>query len=226
MGILPSFIWLLYFLRKDVHPEPNRLIIKVFFWGMLAVFPAYFIEVFLGENSLSRMLAQEYPVLFSFLHAFIVIALVEEYIKYRVVRDKILRNPEFNEPVDAMLYMIIAALGFAAMENIFAILPEERAFSSCVVCAAAQTSSLRFITAIFLHALASALVGFSLAFRKQKWMLPLGISLAVLLHGAYNLIIISIDTMNPLMIYLPFILLIVTANIVAYLFRRVRMHTY
>jgi len=33
-GLAPSIIWLLFFLRKDVHPESNRMIILVFLLGM------------------------------------------------------------------------------------------------------------------------------------------------------------------------------------------------
>jgi RsiW-degrading membrane proteinase PrsW (M82 family) len=41
-----------------------------------------------------------------------------EIFKYLVVRFKVIKNPAFDEPTDIMLYMIIAALGFAAVENI------------------------------------------------------------------------------------------------------------
>ncbi len=39
-GLAPSFIWLLFFLRKDAHPESNPMILKIFFYGMLAAFPS------------------------------------------------------------------------------------------------------------------------------------------------------------------------------------------
>ncbi len=44
LGILPSIIWLLYYLKKDTHPEPRLMILKIFFWGMLSALPAIFIE--------------------------------------------------------------------------------------------------------------------------------------------------------------------------------------
>jgi RsiW-degrading membrane proteinase PrsW (M82 family) len=43
------------------------------------------------------------------------------------VRLKALRDPEFDEPIDAMLYMIIVALGFATIENIL-VRPDEWLF--------------------------------------------------------------------------------------------------
>ena len=43
-AILPGFIWLLYFLNKDVHPEPKKLILKIFLLGMLVTIPVFFVE--------------------------------------------------------------------------------------------------------------------------------------------------------------------------------------
>ena len=45
-------------------------------------------------------------------------ALIEEYVKYFMVKVGGFRNRELDEPCDIMIYMIIAALGFAALENI------------------------------------------------------------------------------------------------------------
>ena len=61
-----------------------------------------------------------YPQIFSFdsIHFFLWAALVEEVVKFMAIRFMILNDPEFDEPVDAMIYMITASLGFAAIENI------------------------------------------------------------------------------------------------------------
>ncbi len=44
-GLAPSIIWLLFFLRKDHHPESNSMVLRIFFWGMLATIPAALIEL-------------------------------------------------------------------------------------------------------------------------------------------------------------------------------------
>ena len=65
LGFIPSLVWLLYYLRKDVNPEPNRLILKVFIGGMLvAPFAAVAETVFFrGADMLlcesGRLLCQE-----------------------------------------------------------------------------------------------------------------------------------------------------------------------
>ena len=44
-GVLPSAIWLLFYLRKDRHPESKRMILKIFLYGMIAALPVILIEL-------------------------------------------------------------------------------------------------------------------------------------------------------------------------------------
>lgn len=196
-GLAPSFIWLLFFLRKDAHPESNRMVLKIFFYGMLIAVAAALIEIGLFEIifSPSESAFEKSSLLFLILYHFLGIALVEELLKYLVVRGRVLSNPEFDEPVDAMLYMIIIALGFAALENILVLLPKEQPllFSETIA-----LSSLRFVGATFLHALASGILGYFLALslletKKRLRLILSGLGAATLLHGFFNLSIISIE---------------------------------
>jgi len=111
-GIVPSIIWLAFYLRTDVHPEPNRMVLKVFFWGMLATIPAVLIE--LGALPLLQSLSLPETLTF-YLYVFLAIALVEELLKYGVFYWKVRHSKELDEPIDIPLYMIISALGFAAI---------------------------------------------------------------------------------------------------------------
>ena len=153
-GLAPSIIWLLFYLRKDAHPEPNRMILKIFFWGMLIAIPAVFIEIVI----LALLKPLPFPaLLLTLLYIFLGVALVEEVLKYLVVRYKVFHHPALDEPVDIMLYMIIAALGFAALENLIILfgLGLSSAISQVVV-----LTGLRFVGATFLHALASGAFGY------------------------------------------------------------------
>jgi len=184
-GIAPSLIWLLFFLRKDVHPESNKMIIRVFVWGMIIAIPVALLEVGL-KNVL------EYSTLPLIVICFLGAALPEEIAKYLVVKIKVVSAPELDEPIDIMIYMIVAALGFSALENILMIWP----FTSINLFAA---SWLRFITGTFLHVLTSGLLGYFLALSflnlKKRWLfLFLGILIASLLHSAYNFFIIMEGT--------------------------------
>jgi len=195
-GLAPSIIWLLFFLRKDSHPESNKTILKIFFYGMLITLVAALVEVGFSEILLSGQRFLNIPfAVFFFLYNFVSIAFVEEFLKYLVIREKILRNPEFDEPVDAMLYMIIAGLGFAALENILVLLPREIPF---LFIETASISAFRFIGATFLHALCSGLVGYFMALsifsnKNRGRLISTGIIIASFLHGLFNVFIIKIE---------------------------------
>lgn len=210
-GFLPSIIWLLFYLRKDVHPESNQAVLKVFFYGMLIAFAAIFLEI--GFKKISSNLL---------LYVFIGGALIEECLKYSVVRFKVLRSSELDEPIDIMLYMIIAGLGFAALENIL-ILINYHPFLELPK--TLEIITLRFLTATFLHALCSGIVGYFLAIsffniKKQKKFLLMGLGMAIILHGFYNLSIIKIDGWEKFI--LPAIILIGAALFVSLGFKKLK----
>jgi len=218
---LPSLIWLTFYLRKDKHPEPNRMIIKVFLFGALMVPVAGILEqglAFLSEK-------------ISFLNnlTFIVIsfALIEEILKYLTVKFGVFKNREFDEPADAMLYMIIAALGFAAAENIYILSQIYTAAGS--LREIIETTVTRFLGATFLHALASGIFGYFIAASlligsKIRKTLVLGGALAAtMLHSIFNYIIIlnsqQFINIGERNLYL-FIILSITAVVVSLLFRK------
>jgi len=187
-GIAPSFIWLLFYLKRDRYPEPNRTILKIFLYGMLSTVPVLFLEIAaagaLDNSSLS-------PIVKTIIYWFFGIAFIEEMFKFLVVKYKVLNHQDFDEPVDAMIYMIISALGFAALENILAIFSLGRSLAET-----AAISSLRFLGATFLHTLCSGLIGYFLALsliraEKKKRIFLFGLVLAVALHGLFNIFIIG-----------------------------------
>lgn len=213
-GLLPSIIWLLFFLRKDVHPEPKRMVLKIFFWGILATLPAIFIERGIFEELAKLNLPQ-------ILYIFFGIALVEEVLKYLVVKEKVVSNPEFDEPLDAMLYMIISALGFAALENLLFFFSPEiflLSFEEILVLV-----SFRFITATFLHALCSGLVGYFLAqsffeTKNRFKLITTGLGIAIILHGLYNFSIMTME--GPARFLIPIVILTGLAFVISLGFKK------
>ena len=141
--------------------------------------------------------------LFFILGHIVAIGLVEELTKFIIVRQKVLNDKEFDEPLDAMLYMIITALGFAALENLLYLspfllpswFPEEAKLS---LREAALVTGFRFVGATFLHALASGLIGYFLAYsmffpKRKRLLLVIGIITASILHGLFNISIIGLS---------------------------------
>jgi len=204
LGILPSAIWLSFFLREDAHPESNRMIMKVFLCGIAAAIIAVIFEW--GFKTGFSSLFLPFPVIRVILTLFIGVALIEEISKYIVVRKIAIADPEFDEPLDAMLYMVIVGLGFAAVENIFLLIGQSQSILSTLI-----LTILRFVGATFLHALCSGIVGFFLAFsffytRKRLLLTTSGIALATALHGIYNFSIMKFE--GDLKISVPAILLL------------------
>jgi RsiW-degrading membrane proteinase PrsW (M82 family) len=196
-AFLPSFIWLLFFLRKDIHPESKEMILKIFLYGVLIPIPTIFISK--GFQELVHYTTKIFPpFIILFLEVFIGTALIEEFMKYLVFREKVSPSAEFDEPIDAIIYMIIIALGFAAFENFLVLLGLDFLSLSLFLKNAFLLSLFRFVSAIFLHALTSGIFGYFLALssikQKNKGILLIkGLTLATLLHGFYNLAINKIS---------------------------------
>jgi len=232
IALLPSLLWLFYYLRKDVHPEPNRLIMKVFLWGMMATLGAALCIIgitrlyglFLSWGFDFKSFVP--PILLLPLAIIFLNALWEEVLKYLVVRFAILKNPEFDEPVDAMEYMIIAGLAFAAVENVLISANYHNLINL------GNVLFLRFLGATFIHALSSAIVGFFLAraifWRKNRVRYPLNVAFVVLglliasgLHGLFNFFIIRSENLqNYIYLWLVAGLLVILALVITRAFRR------
>ncbi|MDP2741106.1 MAG: PrsW family intramembrane metalloprotease [bacterium] len=213
-GILPSLTWLSYYLRKDIHPESNKVIITIFFWGALITVPVFFVQV--GLSDLLEQFKSQLPSLaVSLIYWFLIISLTEEVFKYLVVRQKIINNKELDEPLDVMLYMVIAALGFAALENVLYLFsPADNLSFNDIINRTVIISFIRFVGATFLHTLCSGLIGYFLAIsfretKKRKTIFFSGLLVATLLHGLYDFSIMTIDF--PMKVIIPLVILIMLA---------------
>jgi len=197
IGLIPSLAWLLFYLHEDYkHPEPKGMILYTFLLGCLITFALLPIQVFISNTLLANGFQQ-----YGF-NSFLALAFTEELVKFIVVYVFIHRRRVFQEPVDAMLYMIFAALGFAAVENIASLfkVSDGSIFNIEIL----ESLSLRFIGATLLHTLASGIVGYfwGLAFLKSGKTfflqhgkeLPLiatGLIVATVLHAIFNKLIIA-----------------------------------
>lgn len=222
-GLAPSILWLLFYLRKDSHPEPKRFLGKIFLWGMLITIPAIALE--LSFKSFLFNLPIQYGVQLS-LYFFFGVALVEEWLKYIVVRAFVFYKAQLNEAVDVMVYMVVSGLGFAALENIFLLsgLGPTSPVSDIVI-----LSAIRLAGATFLHALASGLFGYFLARgflepAKGLRYFALGLLLASLLHAMFNFAILELE--GTARILLPLALLAGLAVVVSFFFEKLKRLTF
>ena len=190
LSILPSMIWLLFFAFQDKHREKTSNILKIFLWGAIVALP-----VVVVENLAQKIVFAPFAAfaLSSVAYAFIAIAFVEEFAKYSVVRLRAMPYKFFDEPQDAMVYLIAAALGFAAIENFVYALNFATSIQEVL-----SISIFRGVTATFLHVIASGALGYFIALsletpsEKRKFFYT-GLIVATLLHGIYNNFIINLE---------------------------------
>ena len=182
-GIFPALAWLWFWLKEDSrHPEPRRLIALAFLAGMLTVVVVIPIQKFVAGYLVTQTAI------------FAAWSTIEEFTKYIIAWIVVLHRRENDEPIDAVIYMVAVALGFAGLENALFLLSP---LAGDTVAQTIVTGNLRFIGATLLHVFSSALVGIALAFSFYKptlireWYAAVGVILASLLHVGFNFLILN-----------------------------------
>jgi len=190
LGILPIVLWLVFFLWQDIlKPEPLKWLMILFGLGIL-ITPL----VWYGEGLYLKLLRVDLNVSLSVFNIILVyggIAIIEELTKFFSAYFILKKNKHFDEAIDAMIYLIVLALGFGLVENILA--ASQEIVEGGILLPVLQTMSLRFVGANLLHALSSGIIGFFWALsllKKKKSYLYWGLILGIVLHFFFNLVII------------------------------------
>jgi RsiW-degrading membrane proteinase PrsW (M82 family) len=177
LALAPSLILLWWAYRRDtLKKESVRLLTYAFLLGLLGVVPA--IAIGLLTDPFRDLMPASLRI---FYQAFIVAALVEEGVKYAVLRGFVRRHQEFDEVTDGIVYGMASSLGFAFLENVL------------YVGGPTSVIILRGVTAVPLHAGCGALVGYFVgrAHFHEQHSAVLGLVAAVLVHGAYDVLVFS-----------------------------------
>ena len=215
LGILPSMVWVIFFRHEDDHPEPSRLIIFTFLAGAAITFAVLFIQRLINSALHASLISQYNPL------ALFLFALVEESGKFAAAGFIVwTHRRDFEEPIDAMIYMLVAAFGLAAVENVALAL---RATDTVFIGGGAlEVVGLRFFGATLLHGIASGIVGYfwgrAVFLRKNLFAaLSTGILVATLLHAFFNYLILISEPVKW-----PLVLLMAVAPFLFYDFSRLR----
>ncbi len=212
LSFIPNFIWLIFFLKEDPHPEPSKSLIIAFFLGILAAILCFPIELglnYIFENFLGFNLEENYliynsqaSILKIFVYSLIVIALVEEVVKFLMTRLMLFKNKVFDEPIDAMIYLIVIALGFAFFENFLVVF--DNYLNEIALLETIGVLVYRFIGANLLHVVSSGIIGFywakAIVLKNQKKYLTRGIIIATILHGLFNSILVIFNEFSYIFI--------------------------
>lgn len=219
LGLAPAVIWLFYYSKQDLHPEPKKEIFKTFVKGALAAAVAGGIETVL----IKKFNIVSHRTFFFSTLSFVLIATIEEVLKYISALVGMNSMSQIDEPIDLPEYMIAAAMGFASLENIILFFVKELTFLDTFF-----VSGFRFIGATLLHALASGILGFFIAqsfidkkrqrTNRSRVSLLMGFVLSILLHTLYNFSIIRMEGH----IVFPFLVISGGALILSILLQRLK----
>jgi RsiW-degrading membrane proteinase PrsW (M82 family) len=183
------FLWIFYFYKKDKHPEPVFWLIIAFLLGISSAFISYYFQ----KNTV-HFLKDDWQ-------RYLIFAFIEEFFKFFLIWLFVFPQKVFDEPIDAMIYMMFSALGFAFFENlILSIDPKVQCLDLILsinpeVQCRVLILIFRFLGANLLHILASSLIGYGYAFFvKTRRIFPLALSFlsGTFLHFLYNYFIISL----------------------------------
>ena len=131
----------------------------------------------------------------SVLFLFLIVGPIEELCKYSVVKRFIFHTEHFDERIDGVVYMVVAAMGFAGFENIMYIINSPNP---------TLVGIIRCVTSTPGHAIFSGFFGIFLGnayicrknqeYGKAWGQIILGFLIALTLHAIYDLFAFSQNT--------------------------------
>jgi protease PrsW len=198
LSLAPIVLLLWYFDRLDkAHKESRRFLWSIFLWGVLVTFIAGGAE-YLLESNFTGYITDKWTQLF--VVAFVFVALIEEGLKFWVVKKKAFPHPAFNEHYDGVIYAVVASLGFAALENVFYVMD-----------GGISVGVIRSVLSVPAHALFGATMGYYFSLARfagnkndEQSYLMKGLFYAVFWHGLYDFMLMSSSIIS--MIVFPMLL--------------------
>lgn len=186
IAFLPPIAWLVWVRNLEIRErEPWREVAKMFVWGatlgvVLALVLSYGTFYFLEPWWQEKLDADASLFAFAVIAAVVVAPLAEEPAKALGLTFLVDTTPE---PEDGLVYGAAVGLGFASTENLFYMLSafEQGGLASLLV-----VGGIRSFASAFLHASASALVGYGFLRTGNPIRRVAFLGLAILLHMTYN----------------------------------------
>ncbi len=182
-GVLPTFLWLWFWLSKDDQPEPGMVLTLAFIGGALSVVVLLPLRTYVEALPLNPQ------------QIIIFYAALEEISKFVIVALICFGASALVEATDYTIFLVTGALGFSALENTFYLISpiiQNEPLQSIVV-----TGNLRFFGATVLHTISVAIVGVLLGltfrsnFLSKTIAVVVGICLGTGLHSVFNYFIMQ-----------------------------------
>lgn len=198
IAVIPAVVLLIFIYKKDrADKEPFGLLLLMFVLGMVCCLPAGRIESFtigIWQYIMSGTFVRDSDgqlyygsfgtmVLYQLVEKFLLVGLVEEGLKWIVMRIFVRHSKNFNSLFDGIIYAVCVSLGFAVVENI------GYSFSYGI-----DVALHRALTAVPGHCFFAVFMGsmfslYGLYHRNEEKAgkyLALSLIIPVLVHGAYD----------------------------------------
>lgn len=184
-AVAPAILLLIIFYKVDrYNPEPLKLLLFLYFLGMVSVIPVLIVEIILSSLNIFRLFDTDLMNLYD---ALVVAGFTEELFKMLFVLIFAFNHKEYDEYLDGIIYCVFVSLGFATVENIMYVL--QGSYTVAI---------MRAILSVPAHMLFGVTMGyymslskFSLArVNKNKYM-TLALIVPIALHGFYDYILMS-----------------------------------
>jgi RsiW-degrading membrane proteinase PrsW (M82 family) len=187
LAVAPGVAIATYVYSRDKYDrEPLKPLLISFLLGAVATVPAMVIESMLKPVLIFTV--SNFSIWYNLLLAFVVIAFIEEGIKFTILRYYAYRHKAFNEPFDGIIYSVMISMGFATLENI-----------GYVLNYGFETGLVRMFLSVPSHAAFAVLMGYQVGVAKfdgskaTKDMVK-GFLLAVFFHGAFDFFLLLKDS--------------------------------
>ncbi len=198
LAVLPGFVLLAWLYTRDqLHPEPKRVVYRLYLLGAGIVLPAGLIERQLLKTGFDGAIAfGKWSTLI--VTTFFVAGMVEEFLKAAIVERAALQKGWMKTPIDAIIYSGATALGFATVENLL-----------YVTSAGFSTAILRSVTAVPAHLMFGIIMGTFFAqslwankSRAWAYIVP------ALVHGVYDTFALSNSWIGDILLFIYLIALL------------------
>ena len=205
LALLPAglFIWLWYLRRRD-QATPAKAVALAFVLGLVSVWPAFALEDFshLAWDTFSPSTSHYFygavlpierliDLLLPALGTFLVVATVEEGVRYIALLTWVRRSKVIDQVFDGLLLGVAMGLGFATFENAtyFLNLFEQANYDTLVF-----VFFLRFVLSTLAHVSFGGIMGAMIArgvfhvYDPRRFLLP-AFMIPWFLHGLYDLLL-------------------------------------
>lgn len=183
LAILPVVLFMGWICFRDKYEkEPPLKLIEYFLLGVLVSIPAIFLELYFSSINIFSGVVESIYI------SFFVAAFTEEGLKSIILILILLRDKEFNEKLDGIIYSVFLSLGFATVENIIYLMRERLDLSF-------ELGITRGLISIPSHIMFAITMGYYISkYRfsgdgEKKKYLIYAIIIPILLHGVFDFIL-------------------------------------